>query len=418
MLDHSQDHIALRARLEEHLGKEGYSAGVIERYLAAAGHFLRYLAKQRIHIDAVQPAHVSMYLRCELRRFRRRHGHAPQCIGSWHAARTGAIHQLLRLVRGQWPPSPAAACSADEAFCQALSGEYAQWLGERRGLATETIRGLGAEARRFLSWYAGRLGDDLLSLTIADIDAFLLFRAPSLRRVSRADLSQRLRCFMRFLHATGRTVRDFAPSVMAPTLYAYEGIPSALRPEEIGAVVKTTRKDRSRKGLRDYAILMLLSTYGLRAGEITQLRLEDIDWHAESFWIRHTKTGSQSALPLLPAVGEALLNYLRRGRPQTEAREVFIRAYAPYRALHNGSGLYTTVRQRIEAAGVQPKGKRGPHSFRHARAVSLLRAGVPVKTIGDLLGHRSAASTGPYLKLATEELRAVALEIPQQEPQP
>jgi integrase len=223
---------------------------------------------------------------------------------------------------------------------------------------------------------------------------------------------------MRFLHASGRIARDVAPSVIAPTLYAFEAIPSALRPEQICAVLKTTRKDRSPKGLRDYAILMLLSTYGLRAGEVTQLCLDDIDWRADRFWVRHTKTGSQSVLPLLPAVGEALLDYLRRGRPKTDAREIFIRACAPYRAFHDGSSLYTPIRRRLEAAGVQPIGKRGPHTFRHARAISLLRAAMPVKTIGDLLGHRSVASMTPYLKLATEELRAVALEIPCQEKQP
>ena len=416
MSDQSRDRVALRAQLEAHLRKERYESGVIARHGAVAERFLRYLTKQSISIEVVQPTHVSRYLQCELRRFRKQYGHAPQGIGSWRAARTSGIHHLLRVVRGQWPPSPAAG-STEEAFCRALSGKYVQWLGERRGLAAETIRGLAGEARRFLAWYTERSGEDLLRLTVADIDAFLLARAPTLRRVSRADLAQRLRCFLRYLHATGRTLRDFAPSVMAPTLYKFEGIPSALRPEQIGAVLKTARKDRSRKGLRDYAILMLLSTYGLRAGEVTQLRLADIDWHAESFWIRHTKTGSQSALPLLPAVGEALLSYLRRGRPQTEAREIFIRTRAPYRALHNGAGLYFAVRQRIEAAGVQPTGKCGPHSFRHARAVSLLRAGVAVKAIGDLLGHRSAASTAPYLKLASEELRAVALEIPQPETQ-
>ena len=177
-------------------------------------------------------------------------------------------------------------------------------------------------------------------------------------------------------------------------------------------MLEATRKDHSPKGLRDYAVLLLLSTYGLRAGEITRLRLDDIDWRADRFCVHHTKTAAQSLLPLLPPVGEALFAYLRRGRPRTDAREIFIRTCAPYRGFASGSSLYTAVRGRLDAADVHPVGKRGPHAFRHARATSLLRAGVSQKVIGDVLGHRSAASTTPYLKLATEELRDVALEIP------
>jgi len=111
-------------------------------------------------------------------------------------------------------------------------------------------------------------------------------------------------------------------------------------------------------------------------------------------------------------VGKALLDYLRRGRPKTGACEVFLRTRAPYRRLCQ---IYSEVRRRLEAAGVRPRGKCGPHAFRHARAVSLLRASVSRKVIGDLLGHRSEEATVPYLKLATEDLRAIALEIPGQE---
>lgn len=195
-------------------------------------------------------------------------------------------------------------------------------------------------------------------------------------------------------------------------LYAYESIPSTLSSDQIATVLKTARRDQSPMGLRDYAILQLLSTYGLRAGEISHLRLDDIDWRAETLRIRHSKTGAHSLLPLMQPVGEALINYLRDGRPQTDAREIFIRSRAPY--LHM-SRIYSGVRRRMEAAGVKPSGKRGPHIFRHARAVSLLRASVPRKVIGDVLGHRSTESTIPYLKLATEDLRAIALEIPGQE---
>ncbi len=402
----------LLAQFNEHLARASYSASATKRYLAVAGHFLEYLGTRQVPIEAVQPSHVTMYLRRERRRFARRHHCLPLSVAHWRSSHTGGVHQLLRCIVGQWPPT-AAAHTPYEAFCQAVSAEYARWLHERRELAGETIQDLAAEARRFLSWYGQRKGDEGLSaIAISDIDAYLQARATSLRRVSRKGVSQRLRCFLRFAHATGRTERDFAPSVMAPMLYALESIPSALRPEDIRAVVETTRKDPSPKGLRDYAILMLLSTYGLRAGEITQLQLDDINWRDDRFCVHHTKTGTQSLLPLLPAVGEALLAYLRRGRPRTEVREIFIRVRAPYRAFVNGSSLYTPIRRRLEAAGVRPDGKRGPHTFRHARAVSLLRSGTPMKIIGDVLGHRSAASTSPYLKLATEELRDMALEIP------
>ena len=165
-------------------------------------------------------------------------------------------------------------------------------------------------------------------------------------------------------------------------------------------------------GLRDYAILLLLSTYGMRDGEIRNLRLDDIDWRNETLRVRHSKTSGFSFLPLMEPVGEALLDYLREGRPETEAREIFTRTRAPYRPLVR---IYSEVRRRLDAAGVRPNGKCGPHTFRHARAISLLRASVPRKVIGDLLGHRSTEATIPYLKLATEDLRAIALEIPGRE---
>lgn len=412
MSEYAQQHTALLEQFRGHLSKRRYGCGVSKRYVAVAGHFLHFLELQHIQFAAARPLHLVMYLQSELQRFHGRHGRAPSSIRGWQHSHTTGIHEFLRMLTGRWPPMPCATTPV-ETFIQRLCREFTQWLGDERGLAATTIGDLDAEARRFLSWYAQRThADSLVQMQLADIDAYLQERAASLRRSTRKAIAQRLRCFMRFAHVTGKTVRDFAPCVMAPRLYAFEAIPSALCPEEINAVLKTTRMDRSPKGLRDYAILMLLSTYGLRAGEVTQLQLDDIDWHADRICIRHTKTGSQSFLPLLPSVGEALLEYLVRGRPRTDAREVFIRTRAPYQGFDCGSTLYTPIRRRLDAAGVEPAGKHGPHTFRHACAVSLLRAGVPPKAIGDVLGHRSAASLTAYLKLNTEELRGVALEIP------
>lgn len=407
-------HTSLLARFEEHLAEERYCSTISKRYVAVAGKFLHYLRKRAILIDTVQPPHVSGYLQCELKRFGCDHGHAPTSIVGWRSSHTSGIHHFLKLIKGTWPPIDLT-YSLCETHAQTRA-DYVQWLDDVRGLAPETIHDLAAECTRFLSWYVERAGTtSLLEMTIADIDGYLLARGPSLHRVTRKSVAQRLRCFMHFAHSTGRTIRNFASCVLAPTIYADETMPSVLRPDEIAAVLNTTRKDRSPKGLRDYAILMLLSTYGLRAGEITHLRLDDIDWRADKFLVHHTKTNVQTILPLLPAVGEALLAYLRRGRAKTDVREIFIRVRAPYEGFRSGSSLYTPMGRRLEEAGVEPAGKRGPHAFRHARAVSLLRAGVSPKSIGDLLGHRSSESTRPYLKLATDDLRAVALEIPGRE---
>lgn len=409
--DHPQ-YSALLTQFEDHLAKASYSSSCSAHYLGVASNFLQYIEKRHVLIDSVQPAHITRYLRGELRRFVERNSHAPICIEGWRTSHTSGIHNLLRLVNGRWPPTVAPA-GPYEQRSEALCAEYAKWLDESRGLVATTIDGLAAEARRFLLWYGQRKDAERLSaIAITDIDAYFQARFLNLQRISRKAVAQQVRCFLRFAHATGRIDHDIAPSVMAPRLYVLESIPSTLRPEEIHAVLQSVRNDHSAKGQRDYAILLLLSTYGLRAGEITGLRLEDVDWRADRFRVRHTKTGTESVLPLFPAAGEALLTYLRRGRPKTEAREVFVRANAPYRAFYSGSSLYAPIRQRLEAAGVKPAGKRGPHAFRHARAVSLLREGVPLKVIGDVLGHRSVASTATYLKLATEELRDVALDIP------
>jgi len=252
----------------------------------------------------------------------------------------------------------------------------------------------------------------LRQLEVADLDAYLTSRAVSLRRVTIKGVTVKLRSFLRYLHATDRTTRDLSVTIVGPRVYADEAIPSALRADDVTRVLETTRRDRSAIGRRDYAILMLLAKYGLRAGEVTALRLDDLDWRHDRLRIHHTKTGAVSELPILADVGDAIVQYLRHGRPQVSYREVFIRSRAPYRPFQSGSSLYTPIRDRLDQADVTPAGKKGPHAFRHARAVTLLRAAVPVKHIGDILGHRSAESTAVYLKLALEDLRDVSLEVP------
>jgi len=400
------DYPELIAALKSALIGQRYSPVVVRNYCAYASGFLDFLEQRGIPIGEVVDAQVEQYLRHAIVLFHKQRGRRPS--ERWHEVPRSGIHALLRLAHGQWPPAVKPTCMADVARL-AICDEYANWLREERGLACSSVAALMWEARNFLDWQIDLSIDGLASLSINDVDRYMDLRAPKLTRCSLKAVAERLRSLLRYLHTTGRVTTDLSGQVIAPMLYAYEGIPSVLDHDQIVAVLESARKDKTSAGLRDHAILQLLATYGLRSGEIRHLRIDDIDWRAETIHVRHNKTRASTFLPLMESVGEAVLAYLRSGRPITDAREIFIRTRAPYRKLNK---LYSAVRRRLRDAGVKPSGKCGPHIFRHARAVEMLRVAVPQKVIGDLLGHRSAGSTAPYLKLATEDLRAIALDVP------
>ena len=291
--------------------------------------------------------------------------------------------------------------------------DYDAWLRDLRGLQPQTRAKRTTHALRFLASLGPSADQESLAqLSVRDIDSYLKQCYSGLRRASIQDYTVCLRDFLHHLHGSGRTTADLSATVIGPRIYDHEDIPSALHAEEVRKVLEVTRQDLSPIGLRDYALLTLLATYGLRAAEIVGLCLDDIDWARDVLRIHHSKTRTHSELPLLREPGEAVLRYLEKARPASVHREVFLRIQAPHRRFKNGSILNCVTSARLRAAGITPQGRKGPHAFRHARAVSLLRCGVPLKTIGDVLGHTSAAATAEYLKLATEDLRAVGLDLP------
>jgi integrase/recombinase XerD len=160
----------------------------------------------------------------------------------------------------------------------------------------------------FLEWLGTRADrDSLRQFSVQDIDGYLSWRLPRLRRATRHGVAVCLRSFLRYLFAEGLITRDLAPLVSGPILYQFDDIPRAFTREQVEAILRAAGTDRSPLGLRDHAILLLLATYGLRAGEVAQLRLEDIDWRGERVRVRQSKTGAESYVPLVRPVGEALL---------------------------------------------------------------------------------------------------------------
>jgi integrase/recombinase XerD len=401
----------LLADFHTHLERYRYRPLVITNYVSAARQFMLWLKQQDVPIEQAAPQHMEDFIQMKVKS-RQRRGALPRNPARVRRRYSGPIRRLLRMLNPKWPPPEPPATDCERFHRDVLEG-YRHWLIDVHGLSDGILRRNRRAADLFLHWLGDNAGrDSLPRIGYSEIDGYLNSRMQKLRRTTRTGVASSLRSFLRYLHADGIVPSDLSPLVSGPVLYKFEDIPRAFTEAQVKTMLDTTRRDNTPAGLRDYAILMLLATYGLRAGEVVQLRLDDIDWRAEKLRVRQLKTGNELLLPLVPAVGNALLNYLRRGRPQTELREVFLHARAPLGPFRSGSSLHGVVAHRLKEAGIQVEGRHGPHAFRFARAVSLLRGTVPVKIIGDLLGHRSAESTEVYLRLATDDLRAVSIDLP------
>ncbi len=398
-----------RRRLEE----ARYNAKSIRVQVAAVTRFLAELRARGLSLEHVDEAYVAAYWRRRRLTYERERGAAAVPRTQWARAARAAVRGYLRARLGSIPvPPPPPGSPAERAA--ALVEAYRAHLCATRHLGADTLTGVVREASHFLDWCASRalVTANGVLCSAGDVDAYQRARAVQLRRTTLSLVTRRLRALLAFLYASGRLRSDLATRVIAPTLYQYEGLPAVLTDGQIKAVLSMTRRDRSAKGRRDYAMLTLLATYGIRSSELVGLRLADIDWRSETITITQGKTYDTIVVPLLPHVAAAFLAYLRHGRPRTPARELFLRMRPPHRGLARRASVYGVVTTRLRAAGIVLTGKRGPHLFRHARAVSLLRARVPVKAIADILGHRSLRSTATYLKLQDEDLRGVALPVP------
>ena len=215
-----------------------------------------------------------------------------------------------------------------------------------------------------------------------------------------------LRVFLRYAHREGAIGRDLSATVEWPLNYRLSSVPRSITWEEVGRVLAGVER-RSPSGKRDWAILMLLVTYGLRGREVAALTLDDIDWKRDHLRVPERKAGHSTAFPLSPSVGEALVDYLQHGRPRSDERRVFLRAVAPFRPISH-SVVAQRARHYLRTAQIDVP-RPGSHTLRHTCVQRLVDADFSLKTIGDFVGHRSPQSTKIYAKVAVEQLREVAL---------
>ncbi len=282
---------------------------------------------------------------------------------------------------------------------------FAARMSSEHGWADTTVEGCCRTVNCFFDWLDGR-GVDLASVGIAMIDQFVArYHARGCSRSTIHLYAQQLRGFVRFGGQQGWCKPGLADGIMPPQRYPGEAIPKGLSRDEVIRLLATTEGDRP-YDIRARAILMLLITYGLRAGEVSGLQLGDFDWEQEMLRVRCPKPGRTHLYPLSPGVGQTVLRYLREVRPAHPERRLFLTMRAPIKPLSRGviKGIVCT---RLDRLGITGK-RRGPHALRHAAAQHLLDQGLSMKAVGDFLGHRSTAATSIYAKVQLNVLREVA----------
>jgi len=282
---------------------------------------------------------------------------------------------------------------------------FLTWMEVERGLAPLTIRRRAGYIGQFLHWY-GPQGHAFSDMRLVDVDAFLVHGATAgWSRVSVNNVASALRVFLRYAAMQGWCAATLADAIRGPRIFAEEALPAGSDWADVQRVLASMHTDQP-ADIRDRAMLLLFALYGLRTSEVAALTLDDIDWENDRLQVTRAKGGKPRAYPLVPPVGNALVQYLQTVRPHSSSREIFLTLRPPYRPIARGT-LYSLTRQRLMALGVRTK-HYGPHALRHACAARLVSEGLSLKEIGDHLGHRSSKATRIYAKVDLPALRQVA----------
>lgn len=300
---------------------------------------------------------------------------------------------------------------ADAADRAAILAEYTKWLVEYRNSSEETVQ----KHRRYLSLFleslaGGQQGTVLAELAHHQVEAFFLRYSSTRGAASRVQMQSVLRVFFCFCHSRAHT-RDLSGAI--PTMHSYRlaTVPPVISEDDIHRLL--THIDRTTPGgLRDYAIIQMFHRFGVRSKQVRMLRLCDIDWMNNEIHFPVMKYGKDVCLPLLPVVGDSLLDYLQRGRPPSSAKEVFLSLVPPFEPLHHASSISAIISRHACAAGVTLR-RACSHLFRHAFATRMLQEGQALKAIADLMGHRRLQTTFIYTKVDFHSLSAVPLEWPE-----
>ena len=287
--------------------------------------------------------------------------------------------------------------------------DYEKYCKDRLHLRPSTLHRRTTELTIFLDFLHSRKARTLQAIQPLDVSEFVSWR-DHLQPKTVSRIVSDVGCFLRFLTMRGILQKDLSVELPKVRVPRDAKIPSVWEQELVVRLLQAVDRS-SAKGKRDYAIFLLACRLGMRVGDIRSLRLDQLHWEDSTIELKQSKTSTPSKLPLTSEVGEALIDYLKSGRPQATHREVFLKVNPPFEPF-TGNNLHHIVTYWRLLAGIRFRSpqKRGMHSLRHTLATRLLEKGTPLTTIAEILGHSSLESTRIYAKADVEALRSVALD--------
>lgn len=369
-----------------------YSPASAATHLVLMAQLSRWLEAQRVSPLELTPERVQEFLSAN-----RAQGHRfPK------SSRGSELLVNFLRAEGAVPAAPAPVLSPTDEVLE----RFRSYLLSERGLCAGTVYNHVHAARLFLGSVTFEGFDGLDQLSASDINGFILDESARRGVASTKCLVTGLRSLLRFLHVEGVTATSLVGAAPTVSGWAMTWLPRSVDPGSVQGLLASCDR-RTAKGRRDYAVLVVLARLGMRVGEVAALTLDDIDWRNGELIVRG-KGNRLERLPLPADVGKALAAYIKQGRPKSERRELFLRVPAPHRGLTNG-GLIVIVQSACRRAGLAPI---AAHRLRHMVASELLAAGAGLPEIGQILRHRSMASTAIYTKVDTARLAELARPWP------
>ncbi|MHB8278258.1 MAG: tyrosine-type recombinase/integrase [Candidatus Humimicrobiaceae bacterium] len=377
--------------------RQGYVRYTVFKKIKVISKLSQWLQKKRLSIKDLDEVLIKKFI-CYLKK--------RNCLqlGNW-----ATLKQFINFLQEE-NILPAPVTKPGDSEIEIIENSFSKYLKQERGLSQATMDKYLPTIRLFLMERFGKKNIILDKLRPTDISGFILRYAHTMSISGTQSMITALRSFFSFLYQRGQIPTNLAAAVPFVSRWRYAPVPKYLQPEQVKRILEACDQETA-IGQRNYAILLLLARLGLRAGEIVNMELEDINWESGEIMVRG-KSSREQKLPLPDEVGKAIAAYIRYCRPRCcSLRKVFICMKAPRHGFLSSASVCTIVRQSLKDAGIEMDFK-GAHLFRHTLAINMLSGGATIKEIGQILGHQLPAATEIYAKVDLGALRSIAQPWP------